>query len=94
MLLDLPRERLEILQALRKNYTVALFSNTNAIHLEEVYKIALRDTGFATFENHFDKEYYSHTFHQRKPDTEAFLALLEENGWLAEETLFLDDTMD
>jgi FMN phosphatase YigB (HAD superfamily) len=92
MLLDLPLERLMFTKSLRGNYHVSLFSNTNDIHLREVFQICSRQNGVNNFGSFFDKEYYSHVFGKRKPNKDAFLAILEENGWQASETLFVDDS--
>jgi putative hydrolase of the HAD superfamily len=93
MLLDLPLARLEYIKELRKNFVTILFSNTNDIHLQEVFNICDRQNGFNTFNDYFDKEYYSNIFRKRKPHPESFLAILEENGLNADETLFVDDTL-
>ena len=93
MLLDLPIERLEFIRQLRKEYKVFLFSNTNEIHLKEVFNICQRQNGFDTFKGFFDKEYYSNIFGQRKPNTDSFLSILRENDLNADETLFIDDTL-
>jgi putative hydrolase of the HAD superfamily len=57
MLLDLPLARLELIKKLSNEYKVYLFSNTNEIHLKEVFNICLRLNGFDTFKGFFDKEY-------------------------------------
>lgn len=93
MLLDLPLARLEFINELRNEYITILFSNTNDIHLKEVFNICLSQNGFDTFEDFFDKEYYSNKFVKRKPDVESFLSILQENGLNAEETLFIDDSL-
>jgi len=42
MLLDLPKKRLDFIKSLRGKYKVFLFSNTNDIHLKEVFNICQR----------------------------------------------------
>ena len=93
MLGDLPIERLNFIRALRSSYRVLLFSNTNEIHLKEVFNICQQQNGFSSFNDFFDKEYYSHTFGQRKPNPDSFKAILAENGMNQEETLFIDDSL-
>lgn len=94
MLLDLPKERLELIKSLREtSIKTFLFSNTNCIHITEVFAINQRQNGFDTFKDYFDKEYYSHIFGKRKPHPEAFLALLKEQGLDPKKTLFIDDSL-
>lgn len=92
MLLDLPKNRLDFIKEKRQTYRTFLFSNTNAIHLPKVYAICQQENGFNTFEEYFEKEYYSHLFGKRKPNVDAFLAILTENNLEADETLFVDDS--
>ena len=93
MLLDLPKERFEFIKNLRKKYKIFLYSNTNEIHLKEIFKLCERQHGFNTLNEFFDKQYYSCEFGRRKPHPESFLAILEKNGLKAEETLFVDDSI-
>ena len=93
MLLDIPLPRLNLIKELEKDFVTILFSNTNDIHLKEVFNICKQENGFDSFTEYFDKEYYSHLFGKRKPDPEAFLAILHENRFNAEETLFVDDSL-
>jgi putative hydrolase of the HAD superfamily len=41
----------------------------------------------------FEKEYYSHRIGMRKPNKEIFDFVINENGLVASETLFIDDTL-
>jgi putative hydrolase of the HAD superfamily len=47
---------------------------------------------FDRFKNCFEKFYLSHEIRLRKPDPEIFDYVLKENGLVAAETLFVDDT--
>jgi putative hydrolase of the HAD superfamily len=44
-------------------------------------------------EDYFIKTYYSNEIHRRKPDATTFQFVLDEQQLLAEETLFLDDSI-
>lgn len=92
LLLDLPKERLELLAKLGKKYRLFLLSNTNEIHLKEFKGIIHREYGFADLSHLFEKEYYSHEIKYRKPHKEAFEYVLNENGLIPQETLFIDDS--
>jgi putative hydrolase of the HAD superfamily len=41
----------------------------------------------------FIRAYYSHEYGKRKPHPESFQAILDENNLLANETLFIDDSI-
>ena len=91
MLLDFPAGRIGFLQKLKNTYRIFLLSNTNAIHHGAFQKIDLDSKG--TLDSCFEKVYYSHEIGLRKPDKEIFELVLSENDLLAEETLFVDDTL-
>lgn len=93
MLLTFPKERLDFIKNLHTQYQVFLFSNTNEIHLEAFYQIAKQILGGDHFNEYFHKVYYSHLFKQRKPHPESFIAILNENLLLPDQTLFIDDTL-
>jgi HAD superfamily hydrolase (TIGR01509 family) len=93
LLLDFPPQRIELLKKLGKQYRIFLFSNTNAIHMQEVERIY-----GSTFENEklndlFEKAYYSNVLGLRKPDVESFQHIIKENNLKPEETLFVDDAL-
>ena len=92
LLLDFPPERLEWLEKINKKYKVYLFSNTNSIHYEAFMQIFAASTGKPDLNAYFIKAYYSHELGLRKPYTESYLKILEEQQLIAAETLFIDDT--
>lgn len=93
MLLDVPAYRLEALQKLKGKYRTFLLSNTNEIHVE-AFSASLRQAyGFSDFSDYFERWYYSCRMGKRKPDAEIFRQVLTENGLNAEETLFIDDSI-
>ena len=92
MLLDIPRERIEAIEQVKKHYRIFLMSNTNVIH----YDLYVRDLqlrfGYKEFDALFDKSYFSFAEHLEKPDPRFFELILDHEGLLPEETLFIDDT--
>ncbi len=92
LLLDFPPERLHWLKKVRGKYKTFLFSNTNKIHYDAFSKSFYELTG-EDFSSYFDKAYYSHQMGLRKPDSESFLYILNEQKLLPSETLFIDDTL-
>lgn len=93
VLLDFPLYRLEFLKKLkkRKNYRLFLLSNTNELHIESVKRnISFYDD----FKSCFDKFYLSHEIGLRKPNSDIFEFILNENKLLAKECFFIDDTRE
>ena len=94
LLLDLPPERVELLKNLRTKYRLFLLSNTSSIHITQVNKILEAATGVKKLDDLFDKVYLSYEMGLMKPDPAIYQQVLEEQGLIAEETLFLDDNAD
>jgi putative hydrolase of the HAD superfamily len=92
MLLDFPKERIELLQELKKKYRLFLFSNTNAIHYDSFQETFVREFAHQ-FDSLFEKAYYSHIIGHRKPNVSAFEYILIDAGINAEESVFIDDTL-
>ncbi len=92
MLLDFPVRRLQLLQQLRLYYDLLLLSNTNEIHEQTFNDILMRSHGIPNIGVFFDKVYLSHRVGLRKPTKEIFERVLDDNGFKAEQTLFIDDT--
>ncbi|HMP92902.1 MAG TPA: HAD family phosphatase, partial [Phnomibacter sp.] len=77
---------------LRGRYRVYLLSNTNQIHYNCFLQAYQQQIGGNPFNGLFDTAYYSHHMGLRKPDAEAYQHILDTEGLLAAETLFIDDT--
>ena len=91
MLLEVPREKLELILHLRGKYMVYLLSNTNSIHWDYVCKNAFNYRGFRV-EDYFEETFLSYEMHLAKPDKAIFEQVLSDANLLAEETLFIDDS--
>ena len=91
MLLEIPREKLELILELRGKYMVYLLSNTNSIHWDYVCKNAFNYRGFRV-EDYFEETFLSYEMHLAKPDKAIFEKVLHDANLLAEETLFIDDS--
>ncbi|MCF2488693.1 HAD family phosphatase [Dyadobacter sp. CY347] len=94
LLLDLPPERVELLQKLSKNYRLFLLSNTSSIHITQVNKILEASTGIKKLDELFEIVFLSYEMGLMKPDPRIYQKVLEQAGLEAEETLFLDDNRD
>jgi FMN phosphatase YigB (HAD superfamily) len=95
MLLGFPIRKLNLLQSLKKNFSVYLLSNTNNIHVNYINQIMLPGITHPgnSLESYFHRAYYSHIMKKRKPNADIFEQVLNENSLLAHETLFLDDNL-
>ena len=90
MILDIPANRVKVVQELAKNYNVYLFSNTNKIHIDRLHKAFKAEHGI-DFPSLFVKDYYSHEIHERKPDISSYQKVIELSGVNPDETVFIDD---
>jgi glucose-1-phosphatase len=93
MLLDIPAERITLLQALSQKYRLFLLSNTNAIHLVHFTRLVAEGFAIPSLDSLFEKTYYSHLIGQRKPDAPVFEHILNRHQLNRRETLFIDDSI-
>ena len=93
MLLEIPTEKLQFINGLKKNYKIILLSNTNEIHIKKFEDDLKKNNMLEQFYKCFDKIYYSSRMGKRKPEENCFNQVLEENGLIAENTLFVDDSI-
>ena len=91
MLLEIPREKLELILDLRGKYMVYLLSNTNSIHWDYVCKNAFNYRGFRV-NDYFEETFLSYEMHLAKPNKAIFEKVLQDANLLPEETLFIDDS--
>ena len=91
ILIDVPKERVALLCALRHKYRTFLFSNTNQINYDCFTARLQKKYGFDIFEACFERAYFSQMMHTRKPSVDGFQMIVSENGLKPEETLFIDD---
>jgi glucose-1-phosphatase len=92
MLRGIPPEKLKLLESLKVNFNVLLLSNTNNIHHTYINTVLMpRVEEGKILEHYFHKSYYSHRMLKRKPELEIYQQVLDENNFLPEHTLFLDD---
>ncbi|HRH62710.1 MAG TPA: HAD family phosphatase [Bacteroidia bacterium] len=93
LILDFTQEKLQLVQALSKQYNLFLLSNNNAIHFQKLISKIEQVVPFTDFSSLFLKNYYSHQLKMRKPDAEIFNYVLQQNNLLRDETLFIDDSI-
>ncbi|MBN4062170.1 MAG: HAD family hydrolase [Flavobacteriales bacterium] len=92
MLLNFPKENIELLKLLKEHYKLFLLSNTNEIHFSKFNEIIYNQYQIPSLDVFFDKVYYSFLVGYRKPHLETFKQVLSESCIHADETLFIDDS--
>lgn len=93
LILHFRQDSLVYLEKLAQKYKLYLLSNTNSIHQKYFQQLFAKETGKPTLDAYFTKAWYSNEIGLRKPGAEIFRYILEEENLLAEETLFIDDTL-
>jgi putative hydrolase of the HAD superfamily len=95
ILLDFPKHRLAFLKTLVSSdkYSLFLLSNTNDLHIRWIQENWGEDL-YQEFKNCFKQFYLSHEIGFRKPNLDIYEFVLKENGLKAEETFFIDDTIE
>lgn len=92
LLVGVPDGNHELLLRLKPAYRTFLLSNINPIHYDYIMQYLADEFGFNEGNGHlFEKAYYSHLMGMRKPNAGIFEAVLQGNGLLPTETLFIDD---
>ncbi|MDP3914286.1 MAG: HAD family phosphatase [Bacteroidota bacterium] len=92
MLLDFPKVRVELVQKLRNEFKIYLFSNTNAIHVSKYQDIFRKQHGFEV-SSLFEKDFHSNEIGFRKPSAESFQEIIRLSEINPEESLFIDDSL-
>lgn len=93
MLLDFPKNRLDLLNSLKRKYRLFLLSNTNETHIAEFEKSLYLQHGYKNLEPFFETVYYSCRIKKRKPNTDIFEHVLNTHQLNPHETLFIDDSL-
>lgn len=89
---DVPVERLHYLLELKKHYHVCLLSNTNPFMMSFTRSSKFSSDG-KPISFYFDTLFCSYEMKAYKPDSEIFIKALDTDKMVADETLFLDDSM-
>ena len=92
MLLGFMPDAIACLKRLSSSYRLFLLSNTNEIHIQEIEN-RVGAAFFSDFCSLFEKVYLSHELGLRKPHPEVFTHILKEQSVKANETLFIDDSI-
>lgn len=88
MLIGFLPESVDFIKKLKNTFKIALFSNTNEIHYNTFSPICKELLAL------FDLTYFSHHIGFKKPNIDSFQYVLKDSGYLANETLFIDDSAE
>lgn len=94
MLLDIPTARIRTIEQAKKHYNVYLLSNTNETHYNCFLQQFQSVSSYHSFDDLFEKAYFSHNLHLVKPDKKIFEFVLKAENLNPAETLFIDDNAD
>lgn len=94
LLFDIPRERIELMEEVKKHYPIYLLSNSNSIHHKLFIKDLQLHYGYRDFDELFNKAYFSFELHMNKPNTNIYEFVMDQHGMAPETTLFIDDRPD
>lgn len=92
LLVGVPKGNHELLLFLKAKYRTFLLSNNNELHYSSILTHLKKDYGVESNSIFFEKDYYSHLMGMRKPNKDIFEQVIEEQGLVPEETLFIDDS--
>jgi len=93
MILDIPLKKAKVLKQLSDKFNIFLLSNTNSIHKKK-FESEFFDNADFDFNELFRKTFYSHIENVRKPDLEAYQNVLDSSNIIANESLFVDDSLE
>lgn len=91
MLLPIKKDRIEMVEKLRKTHKVYFLSNTNSLHQEQFDSMIRNDGKYECLSDMVDHAVYSHQVGMRKPDEIIYRHIVKVTGKSAERILFLDD---
>ncbi len=94
LLLDIPSERLFLLEQLSKRYPIYLLSNTNLVHIEHIFSNLEKEYGYNPIKMSFDQLYLSYEIGFVKPQTQIYEYLLNDAHLRPSECLFFDDLQE
>lgn len=91
MLCGWDRDRFDLLAELKQQYSLYLLSNTNAIHIDYVFRELKEVYGQEHFSDYFEKCFYSNQLGAWKPYEKIYKLVEEQIPFEHEEFVFIDD---
>jgi len=91
MLGPIAKSKFELLDQLAPKFRLYLMSNTNAIHMKRILRIADHFSPQKRFYDYFDKVFLSNEVGERKPNAGFYEYLMRDVSLSPSKTLFIDD---
>lgn len=91
ILIHFPREKFDLLMALKQRYRTFALSNINEIHVAEIDRVAKQCLHVSAFADFFHHAFYSNEVGHRKPELAIYQYVMDAGQILPSETLFIDD---
>ncbi|WP_443943732.1 HAD family hydrolase [Pedobacter sp. AW1-32] len=92
LLIGTMQENHELLLHVKSKYRTFLLSNNNEIHYDWIINYLKTTFNLNNYDDYFEKAYFSQHMKLRKPHTDIFEQVLNENNLNPAETLFIDDS--
>ncbi|MCX2586339.1 HAD family hydrolase [Pedobacter sp. MR22-3] len=92
LLIGTHQENHDVLLKVKNNYRTFLLSNNNEIHYDWIINYLKTTFNLNNYDAFFEKAYFSQHMKLRKPNTNIFEQVLNENHLNPTETLFIDDS--
>ena len=94
MLVDMPAERLALLQQLSAQYDLFLLSNTFEVHINYIERYLQKTFDLSGLDQLFKVPYVSFKMGKRKPELAIYQQVISEQHLDPQQTLFIDDRIE
>lgn len=94
LLLDIPKERITLLENLSKQHSIYLLSNTNLVHIDHIFSNLEKEYDYNPIKKCFEKMYLSYEIGFIKPQREIYEHVLNDISHRPEKCLFFDDLQE
>jgi HAD superfamily hydrolase (TIGR01509 family) len=93
MIINFPKENLDLIQRLKAEKQTFLLSNTNEIHIQHFNRKLKNVSEESSLHDFFHEVYFSNEVKMRKPNVDIFQFVCQKNNLIPEKTLFIDDSI-
>lgn len=95
LLLQIPKERIELIRTLNNKYQTYVLSNTSLYHIIGLNQILKDSSGDLSLHSVMNNTiYFSYEINRRKPDLDIYEFVIKDANINPSETVFLDDNLD
>lgn len=91
LLLDIPVQRIKMLERLKAKYNIMLLSNSNQIHYDYYNMRLQQQHGYSSLDRIFHQTFFSFNMKLYKPDEGIYWEMIRTSGIIPEESVFIDD---